>query len=1082
MESLAIASDGLTALLGAIGRRDGVVVAAGTGTACLARRGELFAKVDGWGSLLSDAGSGFAIGRAGLDAGAPRLPRPPGLARASRGGGRGSALAQVEQLPEQIYSAPVPTRAVASFAEDAARAAEAGDAARPARSSPTPRASSGHAARAPPAGRPVRAGAGQALGLVRRAACSGAGELIAAPFRREAETRLPGSSIVEPEGDPLAGALLLAELAEELPEEPGSCGSGGERGARADARRPGGVRPGGARQPAGRAGAPGRDRAGGRGGRRGGHPDRGSGDDPRDPGGGRRARDRARQAPHSRHRGVHHARDRGRPGGSRRGRGPGGCGRHRAPATGRDERRGVRGRGRRGAAGRIVADVDAGECWAGGGRGRRRGGGDHARRLHRWRRTGRAGSAAGGRAGAGARGPRAGGGAIRHTRRWSGPRSGRAPSRWSWEPRSRIRKRSRAGWLARLRWEPMAERAATDGGALPARLPRGVPKGQALRAILEELLATLPAGAALPSERELAERYGPGAHDRPGRGRAAHRRGLRVPAPRPRDLRGRAADRAGGRAHLVHGGHARARAGARLHGHLERAGRGGRLPGGHPRVEGRRPVLPARPRAHRRRAPDGDRAGVPAARALPGHRRDRLRGRVPLRRARRSVRSRARRRGAARRGGGHRSRRGAAARGAGGLARPPLPHRHARPRRRSRSVRDLALPGRPLRDRASPDAGVGRTGGAAPSGGGAQRLAAAHQRAEDVQIVVEDGHVCGRARLETAEVVASEQPRRGARRGVHRVSPVGAARHQVADRLVHRQHASGQRAVGQPHGAVARPHRAAAQLVLARVEQCRLDRVGHEAEALARREEGAVGRLGREVHTVDDRLDGHVRAHERGAGDARIARPPAAVGVVYVRDGAGAAVEGGVRLRRVRVRVAARDHHVARHEPVDQFERTRQLGRERHGRHGAGAHKPLGEAQVRNPEMLRVMGTRPLRREERALEVHAQYQRERAAAVLGDRGGGRPQRLAVGALVRRDEGRLGAHHTRPRERLAGAAVGVRIGREEVDPVDAVDVHVDEPGNGDALGPGGRDAHPGNHPVLDVDVTEPRPARRRRAQP
>ena len=54
----------------------------------------------------------------------------------------------------------------------------------------------------------------------------------------------------------------------------------------------------------------------------------------------------------------------------------------------------------------------------------------------------------------------------------------------------------------------MAERAASDGGALPARLPRGAPKGQALRAILEELLGSLPPGAALPSERELAERYG----------------------------------------------------------------------------------------------------------------------------------------------------------------------------------------------------------------------------------------------------------------------------------------------------------------------------------------------------------------------------------------------------------------------------------------------------------------------------------------------------------------------------------------------------------------------------------------------
>jgi GntR family transcriptional regulator len=54
----------------------------------------------------------------------------------------------------------------------------------------------------------------------------------------------------------------------------------------------------------------------------------------------------------------------------------------------------------------------------------------------------------------------------------------------------------------------MAERATSDAAALPARLPRGVPKGQALRAILEELLAALPPGAALPSERELAEHYG----------------------------------------------------------------------------------------------------------------------------------------------------------------------------------------------------------------------------------------------------------------------------------------------------------------------------------------------------------------------------------------------------------------------------------------------------------------------------------------------------------------------------------------------------------------------------------------------
>jgi GntR family transcriptional regulator len=43
---------------------------------------------------------------------------------------------------------------------------------------------------------------------------------------------------------------------------------------------------------------------------------------------------------------------------------------------------------------------------------------------------------------------------------------------------------------------------------LPTKLPDGTPKGQALRAILEELLGSLPPGAALPSERDLAERYG----------------------------------------------------------------------------------------------------------------------------------------------------------------------------------------------------------------------------------------------------------------------------------------------------------------------------------------------------------------------------------------------------------------------------------------------------------------------------------------------------------------------------------------------------------------------------------------------
>jgi N-acetylglucosamine kinase-like BadF-type ATPase len=215
VESLAIASDGLTALLGAIGERDGVVVAAGTGTACLARRGERFAKVDGWGSLLGDAGSGFAIGRAGLDA----------ALRACDGRGGSAQLMEavrerfgtVEELPERIYSAPVPTRAVASFGAEVVRVAKAGD----------------------DYARTILADAARELAISACAAAARlfepddpfvvsyagsvfqAGELIAEPFRQEVGARLPGPPVVEPSGDPLAGALLLVELAPELREEPG---------------------------------------------------------------------------------------------------------------------------------------------------------------------------------------------------------------------------------------------------------------------------------------------------------------------------------------------------------------------------------------------------------------------------------------------------------------------------------------------------------------------------------------------------------------------------------------------------------------------------------------------------------------------------------------------------------------------------------------------------------------------------------------------------------------------------------------------------------------------------------------------
>jgi N-acetylglucosamine kinase-like BadF-type ATPase len=214
-ESVVIASDGLTALLGALGERPGAVVATGTGAVCVAHRGDRFAKVDGWGSLLGDAGSGFAIGRAGLDAALRQVDGRGGSLALRRAAeerfGPGAALA------ERIYGAPVPTRAIASFAADVAGVAAAGD--------DTARGVLRDAARE------LAISACAALDRLfeprEEALVSYAGNVFAAgpglsePFVREVVARRPGTRVVPPQGDPLAGAALLARRGQELRPQPG---------------------------------------------------------------------------------------------------------------------------------------------------------------------------------------------------------------------------------------------------------------------------------------------------------------------------------------------------------------------------------------------------------------------------------------------------------------------------------------------------------------------------------------------------------------------------------------------------------------------------------------------------------------------------------------------------------------------------------------------------------------------------------------------------------------------------------------------------------------------------------------------
>jgi len=61
-----IVGDAYAAHLGAFAGQDGVMVVAGTGTALVGRKGQQAIRLGGWGHILGDQGSGYAIGLAGI--------------------------------------------------------------------------------------------------------------------------------------------------------------------------------------------------------------------------------------------------------------------------------------------------------------------------------------------------------------------------------------------------------------------------------------------------------------------------------------------------------------------------------------------------------------------------------------------------------------------------------------------------------------------------------------------------------------------------------------------------------------------------------------------------------------------------------------------------------------------------------------------------------------------------------------------------------------------------------------------------------------------------------------------------------
>jgi N-acetylglucosamine kinase-like BadF-type ATPase len=122
-------SDALAALTGAFGGAPGIIVIAGTGVICFGRapNGEII-RVGGWGYLLGDEGSGFAVAQAAL------------IAALKDWDGRGAktalraifekhfAVASVELMISQIYSSDFDRGKFAELAPLVFAAADQGDA------------------------------------------------------------------------------------------------------------------------------------------------------------------------------------------------------------------------------------------------------------------------------------------------------------------------------------------------------------------------------------------------------------------------------------------------------------------------------------------------------------------------------------------------------------------------------------------------------------------------------------------------------------------------------------------------------------------------------------------------------------------------------------------------------------------------------------------------------------------------------------------------------------------------------------------------------------------------------------------
>ncbi|MFJ7150200.1 N-acetylglucosamine kinase [Streptomyces sp. NPDC100445] len=200
VRTVALAADAVTAYVGALGPRPGVVLTAGTGLIAVGTDLREWRRADGWGHLLGDCGGGAWIGRAGLEAAL--------RAHDGRDGGSAPLLAgaerqfgQVRGLPGMLYPRTDRPAVLASFAPRVAACAADDPVA-----ADILRAAARHMAESAAAVCPADGTPGLALtgGLFSM------GDPLLVPLGEELAGRLPHARRVPAEGDPLDGSVRIA--------------------------------------------------------------------------------------------------------------------------------------------------------------------------------------------------------------------------------------------------------------------------------------------------------------------------------------------------------------------------------------------------------------------------------------------------------------------------------------------------------------------------------------------------------------------------------------------------------------------------------------------------------------------------------------------------------------------------------------------------------------------------------------------------------------------------------------------------------------------------------------------------------